>query len=756
MLHFIKEYLTKDPVNPGFFILLCGYFVMPNRTFMNQQDHPEISKDQIQSYHNQVYFQADKLGHSFILIFFFLGIVLSFFNSTYFLAFIMGGGAIAAYYTIRAIVPNSQFLRYAVSLLFANFGFQYLLQMRGLSEMHFMFFIVLTILLFFEDWKILIPAILFSMLAHIFIYATQEYEWMQGYHENGSNITGTSFTIHIAMMLAYSGLCIQWSRLQREQTEEAGGREISMEKQLAMIDSNITFADEISKGNLTSEYPANEADRLGESLLNMRTSLSEASERESKEKFMNLGLARIGDLLRQNSDSIEKLSDHIIQEVVKYMKANQGAIFILEENEEKESVLRMLAFRAWERKKFTQKIIPLGNGLAGQAAVEKRTIFMTEIPSDYVTITSGLGEATPKSILIVPLKSEAVIIGVIELASFQVFKPHEIEFLEKVGESIAATILTTKNNQHNQELLENSKILAEQLKSQEEEMRQNMEEMQATQEEMARTQQALGGKSSELEQKQDNLNALINNTEDSIIAMDTNYKIVIMNDVLRRRYKGTDYERMDIGADALEALGDLRDEWKQHYDRALGGEKVAFTLKSAVQGEDAYREYNINPMRNNTGAIVGLSVVSRDVTDKNKVRQEMALKGAVLANVISNDTDTYFAIDKNYKIVVVNEVLKNRYRAINIELKEGESILDALPKESLSIWKSRYDQGLSGEHVRLKEERKVQDKTLFLEVVIEPILDSENKSIVGCSVVSRDITEQKRLMDELAELKAKK
>ncbi len=722
---------------------------------MAQQDQPEITKDQIQSYYNQVYLQADKLGQTFILLFFFIGMGLSFFYNTYFLAIIMGGGSLAAYLTIKAIAPNSQFLRYSVSLLCANFGLQYLLQMRGLGEMHFAFFIVLTILLFFEDWRILVPAILYSIFAHVFIFATQDREWMQRFHENGTLITGTSFTIHIMMMLAYSGLCIQWSRLQREQTGEAGEREISMEKQLAMIDSNISFADEISRGNLTSDYPAKEADRLGESLLNMRTSLSEANEREAKEKFMNLGLARVGDLLRQNSDSIEKLSDHIIQEVVKYMKANQGAIFLIEESEEQEEVLKLLAFRAWERKKFTQKVIPLGNGLAGQAAIEKRTIFMTEIPHDYVTITSGLGEATPKSILIVPLKSEEKIIGVIELASFQVFKPHEIEFLEKVGESIAATIITTKNNQQNQELLEKSKILAEQLKSQEEEMRQNMEEMQATQEEMARTQRALGEKSMELEMKQDNLNALINNTEDSIIAMDTNYKIVIMNDVLRRRYKGTAYEGMDIGADALEALGELRDEWKEHYDRALAGEKVAFTLKSAVQGEDSFREYNINPMRNNSGIIVGLSVVSRDVTDKNRVRMEMATKGAVLSNIINHDKDTYFAIDKNYKIVVVNDVLKERYRAINVELKEGESILDVLPKESLPLWKSRYDQGLNGEHVRLKEERKVKDKTLYLEVVIEPIRDADNKSIIGCSVNSRDITEQKKLIDELAALKAK-
>jgi PAS domain S-box-containing protein len=353
------------------------------------------------------------------------------------------------------------------------------------------------------------------------------------------------------------------------------------------------------------------------------------------------------------------------------------------------------------------------------------------------------------------LKSEEEIIGVLELASFHVFQQHQIEFLEKVGESIASTIISTQNNQKNNELLENSKLLAEQLKSQEEEMRQNMEEMQATQEEMARTQKALASKSIELEEKQDNLNALINNTEDSIIALDTNYKIIIMNDVLRKRYKGTAYEGMDIGADALAALGDLRDEWKAHYDKALAGEKLSFVIKSAVKGEESFREYNINPMRNHSGVIVGVSVVSRDVTEKHKVRDEMAMKGAVLANIINHDAHTYFAIDNQYKIVVVNEVLKNRFRAVNVELKEGDSILNLLPKESLAMWKERYDKGLRGEKMVFKEERIVKDKTLYLEVNIDPIYDSENQ-IVGCSVVSSDITERRKMEDELAALKAGK
>jgi PAS domain S-box-containing protein len=77
-------------------------------------------------------------------------------------------------------------------------------------------------------------------------------------------------------------------------------------------------------------------------------------------------------------------------------------------------------------------------------------------------------------------------VGVIELASFRVYQEYEIKFLEKVGESIASTIITTRNNQKNKELLEKSNLLTEQMRAQEEEMRQNLEEMQATQEEMHR------------------------------------------------------------------------------------------------------------------------------------------------------------------------------------------------------------------------------------------------------------------------------
>jgi PAS domain-containing protein len=143
---------------------------------------------------------------------------------------------------------------------------------------------------------------------------------------------------------------------------------------------------------------------------------------------------------------------------------------------------------AWDKKKYLEQKIHLGDGLTGQAWQEQATIYLTEVPNDYITITSGLGKTNPRSILIVPLKANDEVFGVVEIASISELEKYKIEFVERVGESIASTIATAKNTEQTAKLLEESKMLTEQMKAQEEEMIQNMEELQATQEEMERSQ----------------------------------------------------------------------------------------------------------------------------------------------------------------------------------------------------------------------------------------------------------------------------
>ncbi len=254
------------------------------------------------------------------------------------------------------------------------------------------------------------------------------------------------------------------------------------------------FAEEIGKGNFNHNYnPLSDEDVLGISLLEMRKSLQTAEEEEEKRKeedhkrnWATQGLAKFAELLRQDNDNIEALSFNLIMNLVKYLGANQGGVFIVNDEDNNNVFVEMKACYAFERRKFLEKRILLGEGLIGTCLQEGQTIFLTEVPENYISITSGLGDSNPRCILIVPLKLNDQIFGIIEIASFKVLEPYQIEFVEKIGESIASTISSVKINIRTNELLIQSQEQSEEMRAQEEEMRQNMEEMHATQEEMER------------------------------------------------------------------------------------------------------------------------------------------------------------------------------------------------------------------------------------------------------------------------------
>jgi methyl-accepting chemotaxis protein len=276
----------------------------------------------------------------------------------------------------------------------------------------------------------------------------------------------------------------------------------------------FNFSLEIGKGNFDSEFkPLSEDDVLGNSLLEMREELKKASEEEEKRKIEDnqrhwaaQGIAMFSDILRQDKDNLEELSYNIISNMVKYTSSNQGGMFILNDNDRDHIFLQMTACYAYNRKKFLKKEIEIGEGLVGRCYQEKEKIYLTEIPTDYIKITSGLGEDNPKSLLLIPLVYNDVTYGIIEVASFNEYQPHEIEFVERISESIAATISSVKSNIQTAELLERSQQQAEEMSSQEEEMRQNMEELRATQEQSARREEELKKEVEELRKRLKDLN----------------------------------------------------------------------------------------------------------------------------------------------------------------------------------------------------------------------------------------------------------
>lgn len=247
------------------------------------------------------------------------------------------------------------------------------------------------------------------------------------------------------------------------------------------------FAHEVGKGNFESEITVfNNEGSLGESLADMRESLQNVAEDDKKRRWFNEGITEFADLMRHTHNDLDELADAIIRKLVQYLGATQGALFIVNDSDPNDVHLEMRGLYAYERKKYLNKKIQPGQGLAGQAFREKEKIVLKEIPQNYTEVASGLGDATPDFLVIMPLKSNESIFGVIEIASFKALEQHEIDFFEKAAENMAAAIASVKTSQETERLLEESQMATEQLRAQEEEMRQNAEELQATQEEIHR------------------------------------------------------------------------------------------------------------------------------------------------------------------------------------------------------------------------------------------------------------------------------
>ncbi len=267
-----------------------------------------------------------------------------------------------------------------------------------------------------------------------------------------------------------------------DKDNEIGDMFKSIRQLVTGIKSYTFFATKVGEGDFSAQFEKlGENDILGTSLLGMRDNLVKFSDEEKKRNWASEGLAKFATILRQE-DNLTELTKTVVSNLVKYVNANQAGFFVTEQNNGNET-MELKATYAYNRHKFLDKKIVKNQGLIGQCWFERKYIYITEVPDGYINITSGLGEATPRSILIVPLIYNDQILGIIEIASFNKFSAFEIDFILKLSENIAATISTAKVNESTSKLLNETNEMAEQLRAQEEELRQQTEELMATQEE---------------------------------------------------------------------------------------------------------------------------------------------------------------------------------------------------------------------------------------------------------------------------------
>lgn len=236
--------------------------------------------------------------------------------------------------------------------------------------------------------------------------------------------------------------------------------------------------------------------------------------------------------------------------------------------------------------------------------MEKKTIYMTDVPQNYIRITSGLGGSNPDCLLIVPLKVEEEVLGIIEIASFNSFEKHEIEFVEKIGQNIASTLASARVSERTNQLLDQTQQQAEEMAAQEEEMRQNMEELQATQEEAAR-------KSTEMESF---IKAL--DSTSYVAEYDLEGKMIYVNDAYLELFG---IKREDaIGthhSDNIDFTDEQQEKYKHFWDDLRNGIIKKEKTKVTIKGKSYLFMESYTPIYNEEGDIYKILKIANDISE---------------------------------------------------------------------------------------------------------------------------------------------
>ncbi|MDF2753117.1 MAG: ATP-binding region ATPase domain protein, partial [Gaiellaceae bacterium] len=236
----------------------------------------------------------------------------------------------------------------------------------------------------------------------------------------------------------------------------------------------------VTSGDLTRSIDveaAGEVAELKDNINQMIANLRGTTEQNARQDWLNSNLARFSGLLQGQRDQTT-IANLLMSEVTPLVSAHHGAFYLAEPGEDGEGVeLRLVASYGYKRRKSVSNRFELGEGLVGQAALERKPILITEAPDDYIKITSGLGEAAPTSIIVLPILFEETVMAVLELASFGRFTEVQETFLEQLSESIGVVLNTIGANMRTEELLLQSQALTQELQSQSEELQAQQDEL---------------------------------------------------------------------------------------------------------------------------------------------------------------------------------------------------------------------------------------------------------------------------------------
>ena len=238
----------------------------------------------------------------------------------------------------------------------------------------------------------------------------------------------------------------------------------------------------VTQGDLSQEITVEaegEVAELKDNLNQMIDNLRETTRTNEDQDWLKTNLARFTGHMQGGRDLLD-VTRLIVSELTPLVGASQGSFFLSEDGPGADGSLRRIASYGYRPRKNVPSVFAFGIGLVGQAAVERRPILLTNVPGDYIRISSGLGEASPVNLVILPVVFEEQVLGVVELASFNAFSTVRMQFLEQLMEIIGVSLNAIIASSRTQELLVESQRLASELQDKSEELQTQQGELQQT------------------------------------------------------------------------------------------------------------------------------------------------------------------------------------------------------------------------------------------------------------------------------------
>ncbi|HEY9282996.1 MAG TPA: HAMP domain-containing protein, partial [Pyrinomonadaceae bacterium] len=290
----------------------------------------------------------------------------------------------------------------------------------------------------------------------------------------------------------------------RDLTDNVNGLAANLTTQVRAI-AEVSTA--VTKGDLTRSITVEaegEVASLKDNINEMIVNLRETTQKNTEQDWLKTNLARFTRMLQGQRDMVT-VSRMVLSELAPLVGAQHGVFYVNHSNNGSGPAMRLLGSYAYsERKNLSNEFRP-GEGLVGQCVLEREKILLTNVPTDYVSISSGLGEAPPRNIVVLPVLFEEEVKAVIELASFNSFNDTHVTFLDQLTESIGIVLNTIEANTRTEQLLQQSQALAAELQSQQDELKKKNEQLERQAESLRKSEELLKNQQEELQQTNEEL-----------------------------------------------------------------------------------------------------------------------------------------------------------------------------------------------------------------------------------------------------------